>query len=54
MFFHVQGNDMHRIIEKILNNDIILENQLEFRNKLLNQWDDITIAFPFNILEIKL
>jgi len=50
MLFHVYINDVPEVINKIINDALLIENQKDFRNKLKEEWIDVP-EFICNIIE---
>ena len=49
MLFHVYINDVPELINKITNDELLIENQENFRNKLKEEWIDVP-EFICNII----
>lgn len=50
--FQIDINVLPEFINKILQNELEIPSQIEFRNKLVKEWDDVTGIIVSNILEL--
>jgi len=53
MLFHVNINDVPEFVNKIINEELLLEDQKSFRNKLMEEWIDMPEFIYSNIEKYK-
>src|SRR5690606_9766002 len=51
MLFHLKSEAVPEFMIKFINNNIEIQQQDEFRKKLLNEWDDVTQFIKNKILQ---